>query len=259
MIVFIAIINFMVNSLSEIIDPSNAHAIRNIAELSDPSRLPSEEDLETILNALDVYIDSEGEDEAAHMYLWGSRFIQQIAARVSNAVKSCTTKNLSDILSYMEENETGPLVLTRYLLEKYNPEHIINFCLDHMPNQLNTHTEWKILFEELEKWTHNYSQAMPNYADYFPCIYGVVFVDPIHKRLLSVIQGGYAKGDENNILESDEFTQTQRINIYSRQTQDLGSIVSYLWYLAELTKNDIFALLMVDPNDIQEWQMKKDQ
>jgi len=242
------------------ITPSTAPLIRELIQHS-LHRLPKGETAENIMEVLNVYIESKGQHKEAHTYLEESDFIQNIAKRIRSAKKSCTIKNLNTLFSYMQAKELPPILLGENFLLGNNPNDIINFIDMHLPDVLNSYSEWKTLFARLEEWESLDSKSFPLYNGYGIGIYASAEIVPHTRSLRIDISRGYCKAmrDESNDLYfcNDDFTLASQLPLFIRNIQDPEYITDRLIEIVQDLKIDIFSLFKIDPNDVQEWEDKK--
>jgi len=237
------------------IKPNIAPILRHMMEQS-LHRLPVRETQENLIEILDKYIETNGEDREAGIYLKSSSFIQTLIRRSRSAKKSCTVENLHTIFSYMQANGKDPVVLDKRHLKHNNPLGLIDFVDMHMPDELTTYTEWKLLFAILEQWDLVDSKSRPNYNGYEKCIHAQVYLIPQTRSLMIDIRGSYGKivtSEDGYDYCDDDFTITNAIVLFGRQTQDQEYIRDCLAYLAKESKMDIFSLFELDPVDVEEW------
>jgi hypothetical protein len=237
------------------IRPDIAPIIRTMLEPS-LHRLPVWENKDDLIEILEKYIESDGKNSEARVYLEKSSFIQSLIKRTYRASRTCTIKNLQTIFAYMQANNKTPILLDKLILNNNDPAGIFDFIDMHMHGQLNTNTEWKLLFAELEQWDLIDSKSWPNYNGYIISTYAQSYLIPQIQSLVLEINWGYAKivtDGENYYYSEDDFTIDNMVPIFGRQIQDQEYITEHLSYLAKESRMDIYSLLNVDPIDIQEW------
>jgi len=244
------------------ITPATAPLIREVIKHS-LHRLPKGETAEYLMEILNVYIESKGQHTEAHTYLERSDFIQNIAKRIRSGKKSCTIKNINTIFSYMQSKNLDPILLGEFFLLGNNPNDIINFIDIHLPDGLNSYSEWKILFARLEEWESLDSKSFPLYNGYGIGIYASAAIVPYTRSLRIDISRGYCKAmrDESNDLNfcNDDFTLANQSPLFIRNIQDIEYIRDRLIEHIDPLKLDIFSLFKVDPNDVQEWEDQKEE